>query len=46
MAKKYDFLVVGGGIAGISFALKASKFGQLGLLCKTTLDDSNNGRAS
>lgn len=45
MAKKYDFLVVGGGIAGISFALKASKFGKVALLCKTTLEDSNTSYA-
>lgn len=45
MTKKYDFLVVGGGIAGISFALKASKFGRVALLCKTTLEESNTSYA-
>ena len=45
MAKKYDFVVVGGGIAGISFALKASKFGKVALLCKTTLEESNTSFA-
>lgn len=43
--KKYDFLIVGGGIAGISFALKASKYGTVALLAKTTLDDSNTSFA-
>lgn len=45
MAKKYDFLIVGGGIAGISFALKAAKYGKVALLCKTTLEDSNTSYA-
>lgn len=45
MTKKYDFLVVGGGIAGISFALKASKHGKVALLCKTTLEESNTSYA-
>lgn len=45
MAKKYDFLVVGGGIAGISFALKAAKHGKVALLCKTTLEESNTSYA-
>lgn len=45
MTKKYDFLVIGAGIAGISFALKASKLGKVALLCKTTLDESNTSYA-
>ena len=45
MSKKYDFLVVGGGIAGISFALKAAKYGKVALLCKTTLEESNTSYA-
>jgi len=38
---KYEFLVIGSGIAGISFALKAAAHGRVALLCKTTLDESN-----
>lgn len=41
MIRKFDYLVIGGGIAGISFALKASKNGKVALLCKTTLEESN-----
>jgi len=41
MTRRFDFLVIGGGIAGISFALKAAKHGKVALLCKTTLDESN-----
>jgi L-aspartate oxidase len=45
MTRKYDFLVIGGGIAGISFALKAAKYGKVALLCKTTLEESNTAYA-
>lgn len=41
MTRKFDFLVIGSGIAGISFALKAAPYGKVALLCKTTLDESN-----
>ena len=45
MKYKYDFLVIGSGIAGISFALKAASHGKVALLCKTTLDESNTAFA-
>lgn len=45
MKYKYDFLVIGSGIAGISFALKAASHGKVALLCKTTLDESNTSFA-
>ena len=38
---KYDFLVIGGGIAGMSFALKVAPFGRVALICKSTLDEAN-----
>jgi len=41
MTRRFDFLVIGGGMAGISFALKAAKHGKVALLCKTTLNESN-----
>ena len=41
MVKKYDFLVIGGGIAGMSFSLKAAKYGSVALICKTTLEEAN-----
>jgi len=45
MTRRYDFLVIGAGIAGISFALKAAKQGKVALLCKTTLDEANTAYA-
>ena len=45
MTRKFDFLVIGSGIAGISFALKASKYGKVALLCKSSLDESNTSFA-
>lgn len=45
MRKRFDFLVIGSGIAGISFALKASQHGKVALLCKTTLEDTNTSYA-
>ncbi|MCH5222981.1 MAG: L-aspartate oxidase [Muribaculaceae bacterium] len=38
---KYDFLVIGGGIAGMSFALKAAGKCTVALICKTTLAEAN-----
>ena len=45
MTKKYDFLVIGSGIAGMSFALKVAKKGTVALICKTTLDEANTALA-
>ncbi|NDP20833.1 MAG: L-aspartate oxidase [Paludibacter sp.] len=45
MTRKFDFLVIGSGIAGISFALKAAQHGKVALLCKTTLNESNTSYA-
>ena len=41
MVKKFDFLVIGSGIAGMSFALKVAGHGKVALVCKTTLEDAN-----
>ena len=41
MKKRTDFLVIGSGIAGLTFALKASDFGRVTIVTKSTLDDSN-----
>jgi L-aspartate oxidase len=45
MTRKFDFLVIGSGLAGMSFALKAAPYGKVALLCKTTLDESNTSYA-
>lgn len=43
MIKKYDFLIIGSGIAGMSYALKVAraKKGKICIICKTTLDEAN-----
>ncbi len=41
MVKKYDFLVIGSGIAGMSFALKVAHRGTVALVCKSELEDAN-----
>lgn len=41
MVKKFDFLVIGSGIAGMSFALKVAHKGSVALVCKTTLEEAN-----
>ncbi len=41
MTYKYDFLVIGSGIAGMSFALKVADKGKVALICKTDLEEAN-----
>jgi len=41
MVKRYEFLVIGSGIAGMSFALKVANKGKVALLCKTSLEETN-----
>ena len=45
MTREYDFLVIGSGIAGMSFALKAARSGRVALVCKTTIDEANTALA-
>ena len=45
MTREYDFLVIGSGIAGMSFALKVAHKGRVALICKTTLDEANTALA-
>ncbi len=40
-----DFLIIGGGIAGLFTALKASHYGRVTVLTKKTLKESNTGLA-
>src|SRR5213083_2327637 len=43
--KEYDFVVIGSGIAGISFALKAAKHGSVAVITKRKGTDTNNAWA-
>lgn len=45
MIYRYDYLVIGSGIAGMSFALKVAKAGRVALVCKTTLSEANTALA-
>lgn len=41
MVYKYDYLVLGSGIAGMSYALKVAATGKVALICKTNLEEAN-----
>jgi L-aspartate oxidase len=43
--KEYDFLVVGSGLAGLSFALKVADYGKVAILTKTDLMETNTSYA-
>lgn len=43
--KKYDFLVVGSGLAGLSFALKVADKGKVAILTKAELQETNTSYA-
>jgi L-aspartate oxidase len=45
MTRKFDFLVIGSGLAGISFAIKASRYGKVALISKAKLDETNTAYA-
>ena len=41
MVRKYDFLVIGSGLAGMSFALKVAHKGTVALICKAGMEEAN-----
>lgn len=41
MRKRTDFLVLGSGIAGLTFALKAAKYGKVSIVSKAGINDTN-----
>ncbi len=45
MTRKYDYLIIGGGVAGLSFALKVAGTGSVALICKSTLSEANTDLA-
>ena len=47
MIRKFDFLIIGSGVAGMSYALKVANSGKgkVALVCKTTLEESNTTKA-
>lgn len=47
MVRKFDFLIIGSGVAGMSYALKVAraKKGQIAILCKTTIEEANTAKA-
>ncbi len=45
MEIKTDFLIVGSGIAGLKFALKAAEVGRVTIVTKKSVDDSSTNRA-
>ncbi len=45
MTRKYDYLIIGGGVAGLSFALKVAATGSVALVCKSRLTEANTDLA-
>ena len=47
MIYNFDFLVIGSGIAGMSYALSVANSGKgrVALVCKTSLDEANTAKA-
>ena len=45
MRREYDFLVIGSGAAGLSYALKVAQYGKVALISKASLDETNTSYA-
>ena len=45
MTLEYYYLVIGSGIGGMTFALKAAKHGRVALICKTDIEEANTALA-
>jgi L-aspartate oxidase len=45
MDHQYDFLVIGSGLAGLTYALKVAEFGKVAIVTKASLDETNTSYA-
>ena len=47
MIKKFDFLIIGSGVAGMSYALKVARAnkGTIAIVCKSSMEESNTSKA-
>ncbi len=47
MIRKFDFLIIGSGVAGMRYALRVARSGKgkVALVCKTTLEEANTAKA-
>ena len=47
MLRKFDFLVIGSGVAGMSYALQVAESGRgrVALVCKTNIEEANTAKA-
>ena len=47
MIRKFDFLVIGSGVAGMSYALQVAESGRgrVALVCKTNIEEANTAKA-
>ena len=45
MVRKYDYLIIGSGVAGMSFALKVAKTETVALVCKSKMEEANTDLA-
>ena len=47
MIRKFDFLIIGSGVAGMCYALRVARAnkGKVALVCKTTIEEANTAKA-
>jgi L-aspartate oxidase len=45
MEERFDFLVIGSGLAGLSFALKVADYGKVCIVTKSAIDETNTSYA-
>src|SRR5665647_3692959 len=45
MDHQYDFLVIGSGLAGLTYALKVAEYGKVAIVTKGTMNETNTSYA-